>query len=758
VIGFNLIGILALAGSKFQKMSKGVDNHPRLSKASAILIGLTLLWFGIIFIIGPRIDYGHDAWYHIAHIRQAIEDNQIPPENAYWPDLPLGNAYSVWHPILGAVAQSAGVSALVLWRIGNAFFAALALLVFYHLASTLFEDTTLSLLVTLTVMGAEKLTGTYVYPYGITNIMLWASLGSFFTYYKTHHGYTLLSATAIGLLPTLLHPQEFIFLCFGIAAFLAATLLYTGFGKHEPPEQPNIRAIITYLALLILLGGPLLIARYPHIIQTNVTADANSTSTSSGSFSPHPLAQTLDFLFPHSHKLSSFEVEFMPFKAIAVLISPFVLTQPLQEDKNRFLLALTWGPLLAFAVPGLSYVTRIILRETYAWRIIALIPEPLIIAATIQQALSQEATQYNKKSDISKWSLRAITGIVVILLSLNLIAKIAIGRQFNNEGSETDLLTASPLQTRAMFENLDRAASNASIVLSDPWTSYAIPGMTKHTVVLNMPSHGGRNDMYIRFAEMRKLLSDPTQSREEAIETLERYDIDFIVVSKPQLNDYYYYFGTQFYSPYTLSLLRENVTCFENLYTDERFEIYQFTHCEPVQLELKGQPKSAPFSGEIEQPTDWRPNEDLTLLGYSLLIDEPIAPSREISATLYWKAENTLDEPYAVWLELLCDYPGKKLPYGKGLRLLQERIKNANFETSVALWLPIPPAGLNKGDVLPQSLRLSLPPNLTSGTCDLNTYVIDREQVLYSSNGLPSLLMEQEYLHRGIKLGTVKSQ
>ncbi len=749
--GFNLIGIGLLI---FRYLRNGIPKTlPSIArlKPTVILLLLSVLWFVLVFAIGPRIDYAHDAWYHIAHIRKAAESNKIFPENPYWPDVPLSRAYSTWHAILGSIVRAGNADTLAVWRAGNAFLAALALPIIYATTRAILNDTGLSLLTAVVFVGAEKLTETYIYPYGITNVLLWATLGLFFSYYKKRHRYLLLSATVMGLLPIAIHPQEYIFLCFGIAAFLIVTWSHATLTQSG--EVTTTKPILVYLGLLLVIGAPLLIANYPETVRASVVSEANTTT------SRHQLAHVLSFLFPQGYKLSSFKVELLPFKAIALILSPFILSNPFGRDKNRFLLTLTWAPILAFLVPGLSYGTKLVLRETYAWRLIALIPAPPLIAIILWQALSQRSRWPGHVSDMFKWVMRIVALILVVLLGLGLIFKIAVSQQINEEGTERDLLQASPLQARAMFETLDRAATQPSVVLSDPWTSYAIPGMTQHTVVLNMPVHGSREDMIVRYADMRELLSSSTQSQEDAIDMLDAYKIEFIVVNKPQINHLFYYFGLPFYSSHTLDLLRGNPACFKKLYTDEIFEAYQFSRCDPDALRFKGEPTDPLEETTIDWVTDLTVNEDLTLLGYSLPSGITIAPGSEISTTLFWKARKPLIKPYAVWLELLCDYPQKDQPYGKVFRILRERVENIDLEVSTAFWLPIPPSGLDEGDFVSQPFTLSLPVDITavgSDTCALNAYVIDREQVLYQSDGMPSLLMERQYLNESIEIVRMK--
>jgi hypothetical protein len=751
ITSFNLIGIGFLLVGHVRKGLPETLPSFAWSKTTGILVLLTVLWFIVVLMIGPRIDYAHDAWYHIAHIRQAADSNQVNPTNPYWPDVPLGRAYSTWHVILGSVVRASKADTLVVWHVGNAFLAALALPIIYTTAKTIFDDTDLSLLSAAAFMGAEKLTGTYVYPYGITNVLLWAALGLFFSYYKRRHRYLLLSATVVGLLPIAIHPQEYIFLCFGVAAFLIVTWSHAILNRFG--ESIAVKPIFLYLGLLLIIGAPLLVANYSEIVRANVASSANTPS------SRHHLAQLLSFLFPQGYKLSSFKVEFLPFKATALIISPFLLSNPFGRDKNRFLLTLAWAPVLAYLVPGLSYATKLVLRETYAWRLIALIPAPMLIALILKQALPRRSRWPANASDTFKWVMRIIALILIVLLGLSVILKISVSRQINEEGTERDLLLASPLQAQAMFETLDHAAPQPSVVLSDPWTSYAVPGMTQHTVVLNMPAHGSREDMIVRYADMRKLLSSPIQSQEDAVDMLEAYNIEFIVVNKPQTNHLFYYFGLSFYSSYTLDFLRGNPACFENLYTDEIFEIYQFDHCDPDTLRFKGERPEPLEETTIDCVTDLNVNGDLTLLGYSLPTGTTVAPGSEISTTLVWKAGKPLIEPYAVWLELLCDYPQQDRPYGKVFRMIRERVENADLETSTAFWLPIPPSGLNEGDLLSQPFTLSLHPDMTaigSDMCDLNTYVINREQALYNSDAIPGLLMERGYLHEGIKIARIE--
>ena len=298
---------------------------------------------------------------------------------------------------------------------------------------------------------------------------------------------------------------------------------------------------------------------------------------------------------------------------------------------------------------------------------------------------------------------------------------------------------------------------DSAVVLSDPRTSYAIPGLTKHYVVLNEPSHGTREDMVIRFSEMREVLFSPYQSGEEALAALMRYDVNYIVVNRTLLNEIFF-LQTPFYADFTLGFLRGNEACFKLRYTDAQFEVYEFTGCEPSEVRRKGRNREDdPSQGEDpEYRLDTPLAGNLSLQGFSFTGGPSITPGETLRVDLYWRARQPLYDPHAVWIDLLCPYPGIEQPYNKTLRKVNERLTGRIYGIESAAWLPVSPGGLDQGLLQMQTFRIQVPEMMVEGHCDLGLYILDRQQTMRDQEVLPVLLMEKRYTLPGARLGTVE--
>lgn len=755
---FNVVG-LALV---FVRTLKGKIRRLPLQPRDLVQLGLVLLiagmWFGAILRSGPRIDYKWDQWFHIAHVREAAESNRIVPDHPFWPDVPLSETYGLWHALLAAVVRSAGVDVLVLWRIGNAYMAALGFIVIYAVAGAFLSKGAPRLIAATVFLGsgfgALQITRTSIYPWGISLLLMWISLGIFFQYLLEEDRWRLLSATAVGLVPALIHPQEYIFLCFGIFA-LGLSLVV---GRRVGLETPlNSRRVWQFFALLILLGLPLMLLQYPRRLST--ISDVRAVGSNASAELPlyqSTLARVLTHAFPYFWKYGLLKHTFFPFNFISLLIL-FLLPRRLDARVRWLFVTLAWAPTLAVLFPGLSWITQLVLKETYAWRLLNLIPTPFIWASIFAEGIAvkllrREPPEVGRNRFVGNLGWFYFALIVVLIGGVGLYIGVAVQRD------EFAPPQSTPLHAQAMFDTLDRLTSERATVLSDPETSYVVPGLTKHYVVLNEPSHGAPEDINLRFTEMRKLLSSPYQSSGEAIAALERYDVEFIVVNKLWL-DQPFFLQMPIYSEYTLDFLRMNPCCFEPVYEDKTFAAFRFLGCPPQKVKGKGNIRPGTASAEEVQYSVQRAfNDELRLVGYSLPDHGALVPGRTLTVDLYWKMAETVREPYAIGLDVLCDYPGRGAVYGKLARRAHEWWAGQTFWVGVTAWLPIPPEGWAGQRLNTQTIALEIPVNLAPAACDLNLYVLERRRALREQGALPYWFLEWDYVFEGTTLHSFEGQ
>lgn len=743
----------AFALAKFRRLgSFALSWKPKAILPAVLVLVLSLLWFGVILQNGPRIDYLWDQWFHMAHVREAIESNQIIPGNPFWADVPLSDVYGLWHPILAIIARAVRLDVIVLWRLGNALMAGFSVTVMYSVAMMIANDHLASFVAAVVFLGsgvgAQQITRTFIYPWGISYLCMWLGLGLFFIYLKERDRRSLVSATVIGFAPIFIHPQEFIFFCFGlfVLGFSASLMRIPSNRLHIDPKT-----IWLFLLVLVILGGGILIAKYPNRVSLSFVLDSDKVD-SGLSLYPHPLASWLAAAFPYYWKLGMLFYNLMAF-GLASLLFVFFLPKDSDPEVLWFLRTLTVAPFLFAILPGLSWITHLVIRETYSWRLLNLIPTPIIWALVIVRLIpSKKPSSNSVTTDRSRlfggWNI----GRLVCFIMLMVVVGFAIGMVVIRDELNLVEEGVTPLQSPSLFEELDAFSPEPVVVLSDPRTSYAVPGLTKHHVVLNEPSHGSRDDIVTWFVDTRELLSSPYQLEAEALATLKRYNVDLILVNKTLLNEPFF-LEVPLYSDFTLEFLRDNTACFPRLYSDVVFELFEVVGCAPRDIQGKGHPHENLASSEnIEYFVQRRLSHNLSFLGFSLRGDDRVYPGHSKTVDLYWRAEKDLEEPYAIWLELLCKYPGDHLPYGRLLRVTNEYITDTTFETVVFTWLPIPASGVNSDEIWMHSLDVSVSENISEGPCSLSLYILDREQALYGRDVLPFLFMEREYTLPGISL------
>lgn len=745
VILFDILGILVvfLCYSKgfFFKYLPRVNSHWILG----LILVITLLWFWVIFENGPRLDY-HDQWFHIAHIREVLETDSLVPPNPFWVDLPVSETFTLWHLILAGVARTGQVDTLVVWRVGNAFMAALSVMVIYFFTDLITRTPIVNFIATVVFLGSQvgsqQITRTFIYPWGISYLYMWLALGLLFCHLKEKGWQTIVLAGLFGLMPIFIHPQEFIFFCFALAVLGIGALLMRSLSARR---LSYLKEIWLLLIVSVLIGLPLLIIQYPNRISLDLFESTSSGKQGeSWGLYQHPLANVLAVVFPYGRKLESILYTLKTFNLVSLLLLWF-LPKHLDSRIRWFIISLTCGSVLFTFFPGLSWLSQHVLRETYSWRLLNLIPTPLIWAVVIVEWLSIEknsATSFRpEKAGILRHWAWIYFALAIVLIGVVLFALIIVIQRDDLQPTQSYV---SPLRFRAMYEALDQAAPKPAVVLSDYRMSYAVPGLTKHRVVLNMPSHGSRDDLSIRAAESRALLSSPSQSSEEALAVLEKYGIDFILINKDWVDK------QNTYSEYTLGFLRENVDCFESIYFDSNFEIFEFVGCDPEDFVSKNQ-KSEDSLPVIEYPLERRLSDRLSLAGFSL--PEGPQPSQGgVQVDIYWYAEEPVTESYIVWMELLCEYPGRDLAYGRLFRELREKATGSVYQVDVFKVLFPPPSRLKSGEILSQSFDLSMPDNLVKKSCDLSVYIVSSDEMLHVLRALPFYIMEKQYVFPGAKI------
>ena len=755
MILFGVIGLLAL----FVQCLKG-ELRILLSNVKALLItGLVLLisvlWFGVILQNGPLITYDWDQLFHIAHAREALETHRVVPKNPLWEDVSLSETYGAWHPLLASVAHTADVDLWVIWRVGNALMAGFSVIVMYTVANWVIEDPLTSLLAAVVFLasgvGFQQIMRTFIYPWGVSYFCMWMGLGSLFRYLKTGGRRWALLAALLGLTPIAIHPQEFVFFYFGAFMLGAAAFVMRICSGQSRIE---LRRIWLFCLVLILIGLPLVLIKYPTraVLSLNVTGVVDNSEPTSRLYTS-PLAKVLAVAFPYFGKAGALFVNLKSFN-MATLLLLWFLPKSLDPKARWFLIIMTCAPLLFAVVPGFSWLATLVLRETYAWRLLNLVPTFIVWASVIVDWLAVRKHQLDfsdeRQGAVARYWPWVYVGLAVGLLGVLAFSLMLIVRRDN-------LVSAawieSPLKNRTMFEYLDRASDQRAVVLSDPKTSYAVPALTKHRVVLNEPSHGSRDDIVTRFGDARALLSSPSQSPEDAWAILQQYDVYFILINKAWVGEQFFTM-TDFYAPYTLDFLRNNTACFELLYDDPTFELFNVVNtCVPADIVDKGRPRQEQISlEELEYPLEKRFAGNLSLLGFSLPAAETIVPGRTLRVDIYWQAEQRIVKPYFTMVELLGDYPGRELPYGRLLRKVQAWTQDRSLAVRAVDWFSIPPLSFQPGDVFVQCFELEVPSNFIQTPGDLSVYVLNKEQVLSGQRVLPIFLMENQYIHPGLQL------
>jgi hypothetical protein len=272
---------------------------------------------------------------------------------------------------------------------------------------------------------------------------------------------------------------------------------------------------------------------------------------------------------------------------------------------------------------------------------------------------------------------------------------------------------------------------------------------------LNEPWHGARPDLDERFRKARQLLSDPHQTSQSAVETLEDYDIEYIVINTASWIDDPSRVIMPFYSQQTLLFLERNSRCFEREYADATLHIYRYTHqCAGVALQGKDQP--AQLESKATAPVKVlgvQMTRDLTLVTVSLPPGGTVAPGQALDITLVWQAVEPVMQPYAISTEILCPYPELDRPYGKLFRKAREIRSGQALKANEFHWLTIPLGDVQSGQFIYEQVALDLPMNMGEGRCSVAVFLLGRgSDELRWRPLLPDIFMENRYLYNGAEI------
>jgi hypothetical protein len=708
-------------------------------------LGFTL-FLVVVFVLllshGADLSFRGDSWAHVAVVDEVVESGQPLPSDPYRPDLPLAHNYGFWHYTMAVIALYSDVDVVTVIHLLNLFIGLFVLLAVYAFVRRLFEDKVVAVFATgLTLlwygfMGTSTFEGAF-YPAVVNYGLMFLSIGLYYDDLSNGgHWRSVILSAILAVISFMLHPVEWFIIWLGIGSI-------TVVGWAIVRRRFVWSRFLVWGGLTLIVSLPVFFSRYWWIFRRLPTSQYHTyvgmDAGLSGAFIVEQLLSTLVGFFPSSHQLAFY---------LALLIILYGLWR---SDVDRLpvasLAALVMGPFLAILLFKLLLPFTSLTH--FVGRTRLLIPVPVVLA----YALHWIGTKRHSWSRLKVWLSFSIVVLSILPLGFRFGEKFVIPEDTDSPFSRQRF---SPLVYEEEYRLLNQLCSDRGVILSDPLTSYAVPGLTHQHVVENFWSHANKykGDVERRTREIYRLFNDPYQSSAEVFATLDRWAVDCVVYAPASYKRYPLAQSVPFYGPDSAVLLEENSHVFERLNEKDDFAIYAYHSPRSTNITLVGKDEPEISFSTLPDPTqlvNYRILPSITLVGYDIS-SSMVVPGDQISITLTWQVERSMEYEMATFVSALCcaEEQSKPVPIRKLWRKLREVSSGKVYKFNYFSWLPF--FGDHGQDWLAGNrfltyVTLSVPENAVPGTYPVSLVAMPRYEFIGMSglHGQPWLEDEDRF-------------
>ncbi len=495
--------------------------RPRLLPTLLIAVVIGCFFYAVPPVFDP---YG-DGYDQVGYVRAIVDDDDLMPAGVLAPVLPSGSEWrsrpgsesgpesgadprkGLFHPVMAAVSQLAGVDPVTVWRWSGVFLAPVAVLAFYAFARLLLPGfvyalVAVALFATFQAGVGPHFLATAGFGPHLAMVFLWLLFAMVVEYCRRPHGGTLVALCVLLVGGSLAHGVLVVhFGVMFVSLFVFCRLFSLDLRSLIKIAVASAACVVGGVVWKVGVSGPLEggYGAYERLLFFSEIGDA--------CFVPSPAAIAADngLLFLAGLALIPGLLFIRRHRRFALM--SLVLTLP------PVLIAL--NPLVVpWIYTGDLGLANAILLNIPVWIIIALVVGALI-------GWARHGTLWQK-----------LIGLVLLFLCVELMMPGVREWRSDVRAARTQRRAAATDQrSRNLVEFINAEVAPGSVVLSDRLTSYAISAWCNVKVVGLPRGLGGgiASDRVARAKAVGNVLSQYTTPM-EAVGVFERYGVDYVIL------------------------------------------------------------------------------------------------------------------------------------------------------------------------------------------------------------------------------------
>ncbi|MCK4548003.1 MAG: hypothetical protein KAW17_11245 [Candidatus Eisenbacteria sp.] len=677
------------------------------------LILLTVLAIAVASMLAlspARIGYIEDALVHMATSKAILETGKIIPPDLllYGMDHPGEDPrVALIHSVVAALGQGSGLDMYTVWSWLLSFFVPFWIASFFTFTNAILRGYSRSVLATLLFVLLYGGQGTWsdilrdvFYPSRIGMCVFWTGLLLMLDHLRWRDRDTFWLATLLLPVAAMIHVTPFLNYWISLAS-LAVFLGIFGNRKRWAAIQAG-----KALGVGTLLAAPYLLTRY---------------LTSFDVVNPiHQIPQRVLFLdggwiLP----LPTEVIAWFGWAGILAFPLGVALFRQARDDEGRMLLF--GNTVVALALLSIPPVFTLAFRTVnfLAIRFVQLVPYITILTLFLLQTPGK----------IREGRRPAVRGVAFVILFLLLAVPGALKHLSVHLGPFVDpsVVNENPTEIIPALRELDALAPASEIVLSDPFTSYAILAFTHHRPMAVPVSHSSPSDsLSVTRTHAATLALDPGIPLSEALASMRRYGVSYIILNHTFRKSH---------NGYAFSIDPDRFAA-QKEHFDAHPEYFEAVAALDSVYIYRLRPGAALETGTSETaPGAVKPCRDLPkpggpaifydtfeLVGAKVLSDR-VARGDELGIEWCWKRTRggELDSDYWIYIRFDRDYDRGILwqpAYSKPYRKILERLRGERYRfradypmARYAPLLALPTAGVTTSD----SMRVAVPKDVAPG-------------------------------------------
>jgi hypothetical protein len=748
VIVLSILGLIGVGTNPIPPFHMRTPGQSR-GRLWLVLTMLLAIAVSAVLLLSPvKIGYVEDALVHIATSKAVLESGQvIPPDQMLHGGEDPGEdpRVALLHAVVAALGQGSGVDMYTIWSWLRGFFALLWVASFFVFAAAILRDYRWSFLATVLFVLLYGGVNTWAhilravfYPSKIGMCVFWAGVALILDHLRWRDRSTFWLGALFLPASAMIHVTPFLNFWVTLAA-LAFFLVVLG--REKRPEATQVGKA---LAVGTVLAAPYLLTRY---------------MASYAIVNPiHLVPQRVLFLgggwmLPLPTAVISW------YGLIGLLAFPLglLLVRKAREDEGLMLLfGNTVATLVLLAIPPVfTLAFRTI--NFLALRFTQVIPHITILTYFIVFTLSRIRE--------GRWAaIRGVTFAALCVVLMIPVVRDHVDVHFK-QSARPKAVRENPTELAPVFQAMNEMIPEPAIILSDPFTGYALLAFTHHRPMAVPVGHSSpRDSLSVARTHASSLALEPSTPLADALDIMKQYGVSYILLNhtfqRPHRD---YGFALR---PSRFEAQREYFDThpdqFERIAAWPDVYLYRLRpQDEPDLREIERLRPDPDDCGDIPQlPTPVLFDGAFELVGVQVLADS-VSRGEEMGIRWCWKRADSggLDRDYGIYVRFDQEYdkgPLWREAYSKPYRKILERSRKVRYrfraDIPIARHAPLlllPRAGV----VFADSIDVPVPTDVAPGRYEVKITV--NPELVHPNLHIRDFLSDRD-VYDGVPVGWVE--